>query len=57
MERMRIAILCLLLIGCSNRSQVEITLSGEKAEQLLKFYIGSYIQEDPFSTGVLQKTK
>lgn len=52
---MRLLILLILLMSCSSADELEVTLEGEKAEQLLKFYFGSYLNEDPFQVGVLEK--
>jgi len=51
----RMTILILLLAGCSAGEQIEVDITGDKSEQLLKFYFGSYIREDPFRIGILVK--
>ena len=52
---MRVAVLIFLLAGCSARERLEVTITGDKAERLLQFYFGSYIHEDPFQAGILEK--
>ncbi len=53
----RIVMLLVLSTGCNVNHQVEILLSGENAENILQFYFGSYMQEDPFNAGVLEKKR
>ncbi len=47
--------LMLLWIGCTTNDQVEVLLTGKSAEKNLQFYFGSYIQQDPFKSNVLEK--
>ena len=52
---MRIVALFLLIAACSSAEQLEVTLEGERAERLLRFYFGSYTSDDPFETGLLER--
>ncbi len=52
---MRILALVLLMAACSSAEQLEVTLEGENAQRLLRFYFGSYTSEDPFEAGLLEK--
>lgn len=52
---MRIVVLVLLMAACSSAEQLEVTLEGESAQRLLRFYFGSYTSEDPFEAGLLEK--
>lgn len=52
---MRIVVFVLLMAACSSAEQLEVTLEGESAQRLLRFYFGSYTSEDPFEAGLLEK--
>ncbi len=52
---MRVVALFLLMAACSSAEQLEVTLEGESAQRLLRFYFGSYTSEDPFETGLLNE--
>ena len=51
----RFLLLVCLLIGCTSAERLEISLTGEKAERLLQFYFSSYLNQEPFQVGVLEK--
>ena len=53
---MRTVALILLFAGCSPKERIEVAIPGDRAERLLRFYFGSYVPEDPFRTGVLEKS-
>ena len=52
---MRIVALLVFMAACSSAEQLEVTLEGESAQQLQRFYFGSYTSEDPFEAGVLEE--
>ena len=52
---MRVVALFLLMAACSSAEQLEVTLEGEGAQRLLRFYFGSYTSEDPFEIGLLNE--
>ena len=52
---MRIVALLLLMAACSSSEQLEVTLEGENAQRLLRFYFGSYASQDPFEAGLLNE--